>query len=321
VSPEPLCTDVNVCSVCEEPAVIHQRHTGRYLCGTHLIADLEQRVFETIASQQQVVPGDRVAVALSGGKDSTALLLILHRLFGSHNDIRLVAVTVDEGISGYREATVRSAVDLVRRLGIKHITVSFGELFGDSLDTFLNGREAQACSICGILRKKALIVGAERAGATKLATGHNLDDEAQSVLMNVLRGDLMRLVRNSGTDSGGRFIPRVKPLMYVHEKEIAAYLMLQGIWEELPECPYAIHALRREVRSMLGGIEYRHPGTMFRLMENKKTVGSAFMAKTAGETVGTCRECGDPCSGETCQLCQLKKTFPEMITRTWPRHP
>jgi uncharacterized protein (TIGR00269 family) len=289
--------------------VIHQRHAGRYLCGTHLIADLEQRVAETIASQQQVVPGDCVAVALSGGKDSTALLLLLHRLVGSRKDIRLVAVTIDEGISGYREATVRSAEGLVRRLGVEHITVSFGELFGDSLDTFLKGRETQACSICGILRKKALVVGAQRAGATKLATGHNLDDEAQSVLMNVLRGDLMRLVRDSGADSGGRFIPRVKPLMYVQEKEIATFLMVQGVWEDLPECPYAVHALRREVRSMLSGLEYRHPGTMLRLLENKKIVRTAFIGKTAGEPVGHCQECGDPCSGETCQLCQLRHSL------------
>ena len=309
MSPEPLRTGETACDRCGEPAVIHQRHAGRYLCGTHLIADLEQRVSETIASQQQVVPGDCVAVALSGGKDSTALLILLHRLFKSRDDIRLVAVTVDEGISGYREATVRSAEDLVRRLGVGYITVSFEELFGDSLDTILKGRETQACSICGILRKKALVVGAERAGATKLATGHNLDDEAQSVLMNVLRGDLMRLVRNSGADSGGRFIPRVKPLMYIQEKEIATFLMVQGIWEDLPECPYAIHALRREVRSALSGIEYRHPGTMLRLMENKKTVRTAFLGKTVAEPVGTCRECGDPCSGDLCQLCQLRHSL------------
>ncbi|MDD1682694.1 MAG: TIGR00269 family protein [Methanoregula sp.] len=309
MSPEPLRTDGPACSLCGDPAVIRQRYAGRYLCGTHLIADLEQRVSDTITSNQQVLPGDCVAVALSGGKDSTALLLLLHRLFMSRKDIRLVAVTVDEGISGYREATVRSAVDLVQRLGVEHITVSFGDLFGDSLDTLVKGRKTHACSICGILRKKALVMGVQRAGATKLATGHNLDDEAQSVLMNVLRGDLMRLVRNSGADSGGRFIPRIKPLMYIQEKEIATFLMVQGIWSELPECPYAIHALRREVRSMLAGIEYRHPGTMLRLMENRKTVGTAFTGKTIGGPVGTCRECGDPCSGETCQLCQLRHSL------------
>ena len=309
MSRKPAHKEVPACSLCGEPAVIHQRHAGRYLCGTHLITDIEKRVSDTIASRHQVVPGDCVVVALSGGKDSTALLLLLHRLFGSREDIRLVAVTVDEGISGYREATVRSAEDLVKRLGVGHITVSFEELFNDSLDTLLKGRETQACSICGILRKKALVVGAERVGATKLATGHNLDDEAQSVLMNVLRGDLIRLVRDSGADSGGRFIPRVKPLMYVPEKEIATYLIVQGVWSDLPECPYAIHALRREVRSMLSGIEYRHPGTMLRLMENKKTVGTAFLGKDVGGPVSTCQECGDPCSGELCQLCQLRHSL------------
>jgi uncharacterized protein (TIGR00269 family) len=306
---EPVRRDTPACSVCGEPAVIHQRQEGRYLCGTHLIADLGQRVSETVASRQQIVPGDCVAVGLSGGKDSTALLLILHQLFGSKGDIRLVAVTVDEGISGYREATVHSAEALVHRLGVEHITISFEEFYSHSLDNLLKGREPQACSICGILRKKALVAGAERAGATKLATGHNLDDEAQSVLMNVLRGDLVRLVRDSGRESSGRFIPRIKPLMFVLEKEIATYLMVQGIWDDLPECPYAIHALRREVRSVLSGLEYRHPGTMLRLMENKKTVATAFGGKAHGEPVGTCRECGDPCSGETCQVCRLRHSL------------
>lgn len=309
MSTEPLRTGIPACSVCGEPAVFHQRHTGKYFCGTHLIASIEHRVSDTITSQQQILPGDRVAVAVSGGKDSTALLLLLHRLFGSRNDIRLMAVTVDEGIYGYREATVCSAESLVRRLGVEHITVSFVDLFGDSLDTLLKGREAQACTICGILRKKALVAGALREGATKLATGHNLDDEAQSVLMNVLRGDLLRLSRNSGADSGGQFIPRIKPLMYVQEKEIATYLMIQGIWEDLPECPYAIHALRRKVRSIVSGIEYRHPGTMLRLMENKKTVEIAFSGKSVGSPVGRCRECGDPSSGVICQYCQLRHSL------------
>ena len=306
---QPVGSGVPACSVCGEPAVIHQREAGRHLCGTHLIADIEERVAGTIESERQIVPGDRVAVALSGGKDSTALLLILHRLFASRDDIRIIAVTIDEGIQGYRDETLRSAEELVKRLGVEHATISFPELFGDSLDTVLKGRETQACSICGILRKKALVVAAERAGATKLALGHNLDDEAQSVLMNLLRGDLMRLVRNSGADSGGRFIPRIKPLMYIHEREIAAYLVVQGAWWDLPECPYAVHALRREVRSMLAQIEYTRPGTMLRLMENKKKVETAFAGKAAGGPLGICRQCGDPCSGDLCQFCQLKRTL------------
>jgi uncharacterized protein (TIGR00269 family) len=255
------------------------------------------------------MPGDTVAVGLSGGKDSTALLMILTDLLPSWEDVRLVAVTVDEGISGYREDTVRSADLLAGTLGVEHRHVTFPELFGDSLDGILAGRESQACSICGILRKKALTTAARDAEATKLATGHNLDDEAQSVLMNVLRGDLPRLVRDSSADSSGRFIPRIKPLMTVSEKEIAAYLLLCDAWPDLPECPYARHALRREVRSMLASLEYRYPGTMLHLMESKGKIEKACPETVAADPLRSCRECGNPCSGELCQFCLLERTL------------
>ena len=77
-------------------------------------------------------PLDRVAVALSGGKDSTALLLLLHRLLPLWEDVRLIAITIDEGIAGYREETIQSAENLTGRLGIEHHCISFTSLFGDS---------------------------------------------------------------------------------------------------------------------------------------------------------------------------------------------
>jgi uncharacterized protein (TIGR00269 family) len=297
------------CSACGERAVFFERHTGRHLCATHFLAGVEERVAATIRDRRLIVPGDRVAVGLSGGKDSTALLLILSRVLPPGDGIPLVAITVDEGIRGYRDDTVRSADRLARELGIEHRHVSFTGLFGDTLDTFLEGREKSSCTICGILRKKALADAAREAGATKLATGHNLDDEAQSVLMNVLRGDLPRLVRDSSAATSGRFIPRIKPLMFVAEKEIAAYLLLRGAWTELPECPYAQYALRQGARSMLATLEYRHPGTMLRLMESKKKIEETCAGRAEAGSLRPCRECGDPCSGELCQYCRLKPSL------------
>lgn len=297
------------CDHCAEPAVYRDTKSGCHLCREHFIAGVETRVAETIRSRNLIVHGDHVAIALSGGKDSTALLMILSKILRSLDAVRLSAITIDEGISGYREDTIRSADMLVARYGIPHITVSFPELFGGTLDTFLKGREPEACSICGILRRKALNGAAEQAGATKLATGHNLDDEAQSVFMNVLRGDLPRLVRNSGSDSQGRFIPRIKPLMFISEKEIAVYLMLHGMWADLPECPYAVHALRGEVRRMLATLESKHPGTMLNLMKSKAKIEERCAGRLETEQVRHCKECGDPCSGEVCQFCTLKKTL------------
>jgi uncharacterized protein (TIGR00269 family) len=256
-----------------------------------------------------IVTGDKVAVALSGGKDSTALLMVLSRVLPAIADVPLVAITVDEGISGYREETILSADRLVRKLGIEHRHISFTEMFGDTLDAILKGRETRSCSICGILRKKALADGARAAGATKLATGHNLDDEAQSVLMNVLRGDLPRLARDSSADTSGRFIPRIKTLMFIAEKEVATYLVLHDAWPDLPECPYARYALRREVRSMLSMLEYHHPGTMLHLMESKQKIELACTGRVTAGSLRPCRQCGDPCSGELCQFCQLRQSL------------
>ncbi|MFA4876099.1 MAG: TIGR00269 family protein [Methanoregula sp.] len=301
--------EVPRCSICTDPAVLFQRGNGRHLCGTHAISDICDRVSATIREEEMIVPGDRVAVALSGGKDSTALLMILNRLLPSLKGVSLVAITIDEGIAGYRDETVRSAGNLVSSLGVEHISLSFPDLFGNTLDQFLKGREKEACTVCGILRKKALITGSERAGATKLATGHNLDDEAQSVLMNIFRGDFSRLVRNSGADSSGRFIPRIKPLKGISEKEIATFLLLNNAWTDLPECPYSGYALRREVRSMLSGLEYRHPGTMQHLMESKKKIEKYCASTYTREPIRRCRVCGDPSSGELCQLCQLRSSL------------
>jgi uncharacterized protein (TIGR00269 family) len=256
-----------------------------------------------------IADGDRIAIALSGGKDSTALLLLLSALLPALQDVQLVAITIDEGIAGYREATVQSADHHARSLGIEHYCISFPELFGDSLDVLLKGRENQACSICGILRRKALVMAAQRAGATKLATGHNLDDEAQSVLMNVLRGDLPRLIRNSSADSSRKFIPRIKPLSMISEKEIASYLVVNNAWNDLPECPYTCYALRREVRSMLSDFEYKYPGTMLHLMECKEKIEHSCAGSVVSAPLRTCQVCGDPSSGDLCQVCLLLKSL------------
>jgi len=305
-SPRP---EASRCAVCGEPAVFFDRQAKHHLCGAHLIAGIEERVKKTVTERNLIVSGDTVAVGVSGGKDSTALLMILSRIIPAIPDVRLAAITVDEGIDGYREETIPAADRLVSGLGIEHRHVSFTGMYGDTLDTFLAGRENQSCTVCGILRKKALADTAVAMGATKLATGHNLDDEAQSVLMNVLRGDLLRLVRDSSTDSSGRFLPRIKPLMYVAEKEIAAYLLLQDAWQDLPECPYAKFALRQDARAMLATLEYRYPGTMLRLMASKESIEKSCAGRTDTEPLQSCRKCGEPCSGELCQFCQLRPSL------------
>lgn len=297
------------CSWCSDPAVTHQQDSNRYLCSTHFIEDLEGRVAQNIRDNNLIVPHDRIAVAFSGGKDSTALLLLLTRLMRFMSDSTFVALTVDEGIRGYREATLHNAEQFTRTMGIDHHVISFRELYGKDLDSLLYGREEAACRVCGILRRKALTSLARDVGATKIATGHNLDDEAQSVLMNVLRGDLPRLIRSPELHSSSSFIPRIKPLSSISEKEVASYLFVQGFFPSLPECPYAHHALRNEARSMLSRLEYRYPGTMQKLMDSKKMIESSLSGTFVTDPLHRCKECGDPCSGNICQVCLLRSSL------------
>lgn len=302
------------CSICTKPAVARLTFPDRLLCADHFRMDCEERVKSAIMTM--IAPGDRIAVGLSGGKDSTALLLILTEILDTPGDVSLTAITIDEGINGYREETRAAAKSLTRQLGINQIEITFSELYGHDLDVMLTGRENEACTVCGVLRRRALLEGARRAGATKIATGHNLDDESQSVLMNVLRGDLPRLVMDTASGYPDCFIPRIKPLSPLSEKEIVIYLMVRGAFPDLPECPYAHTALRGEVREMIAELELHHPGTKMNLVTARDRIRELFGGDCATDAlpgsglVTWCRRCGEVCSGDICSVCRVLTELP-----------
>ncbi|MDD1678804.1 MAG: tRNA 2-thiocytidine biosynthesis TtcA family protein, partial [Methanomicrobiales archaeon] len=250
------------CGFCAGRPVYRDRQNGLFQCADHLERSIRERVEKVLSTR--VRKDDRVGIALSGGKDSTVLLYLLHSLLSSRRDVELIALTVDEGIRGYREHSLLAAQEHARHLGIPHQVLGFAEIAGTTLDNLVKEREDRSCTICGILRRKALLQLAREWGVSVIATGHCLNDEAQTVLMNTLRGDLPRLLRTPQRDE--RFIPRIKPLGRVSEKEITVHAMTRGIYSDLPECPYAHHALRSEVRKMLDRFEYTTPGTMGRIV-------------------------------------------------------
>jgi uncharacterized protein (TIGR00269 family) len=304
------------CSRCGRPSVYLRRATGRHLCAAHLAEEVEDRVRHTMAADGMPPTGSLVAVALSGGKDSTVLLSLLHGIARETGELDLVAITVDEGISGYREETLRAAAATAARYGVPHRTGSFAGLFGRTLDQEVTGLEHRACALCGILRRKALTILAREAGADCIATGHNLDDEAQSVLMNWLRGDRDRLLRDSGQGNRNRllrdplqggqrgFLRRIKPLREIPEKEVALYGVITGLFTPMPECPYRHAALRGEARAMLNAMEQRFPGTLERLVQGQRKLARGAAGRIPAP-VGSCMRCGEPATGPLCQACRL----------------
>ncbi len=87
-----------ICSKCSERAIVSQRSSGFHFCQSHFTEDFERRAADTLQKNAMVKDGERIAVAVSGGKDSTALLLCLHKILADR-DVELIAITVDEGIA------------------------------------------------------------------------------------------------------------------------------------------------------------------------------------------------------------------------------
>lgn len=247
--------------------------------------------------------GDRIAVALSGGKDSIALLYVLHKIFRNRPDIELSAVTIDEGIDGYREHTLPHAVKLTHELEIRHEIRSFEDEFGITLDGLKKKKKFAACTLCGVLRKNLLNKAARELGATRLALGHNLDDEAQTILMNYMRGDVDRMKRMLQDTVHPGMVPRIKPLRSIPEKEVALYGFLNSLPVSTDECPYAGEALRNEIREMLNNYEVKHPGTKYSLLGGFEAIAQAL--RPPETQVVRCEKCGEPSSEMVCKTCRL----------------
>jgi uncharacterized protein (TIGR00269 family) len=256
---------------------------------------------------------DRVAVAVSGGKDSTSLLHILAKMERLHPKASLVAVTVDEGIKGYRDEALAIAAANCKKLGIDHHVVSFKELYGFTLDEIVararqkGERELTSCAYCGVLRRRALNVAARDVGADKIATAHTLDDEVQTILLNIFRGDILRLAKEKPvTDEvHPRFVRKVKPFCEIPEKESALYAYVKKIKFQDTPCPYASEALRNDVRVMLNRMEEKHAGTKFTVFKSIERIRPALDEIAKKADFKECIECGEPASSDLCKACEM----------------
>ncbi len=302
------------CIRCGAKAVYYSIHAGHAFCAKCFIKSIEERVRATINKYKLFNPKDRILIAISGGKDSQVLATILAKIEKRFPEVKLMALTIDEGVPGYRDFGLKRCKELCDELGIPLTITSFKELFGYSLPEIValaekKGLELKACTFCGILRRRAINIKAKELGATKVATGHNLDDEAQTALMNLLRGDALRLIRlgPKPIEEFPGFIPRVKPLRYIPERDITFYAYLKGFPLYEVECPYVRQSMRDELRFILNDIESRHPGTKYaivRAVDKLSTLGSMIKVQ-----VKSCKYCGEPTSRDICRACELLESI------------
>lgn len=255
---------------------------------------------------------DKIAVAVSGGKDSVSLLHILAKIERVCPRASLVAITVDEGIKGYRDEALKIAAFYCRRLGIEHHVVSFKQLFGYTLDEIVRNMKKKhsgmtSCACCGVLRRKALNVAARKLGADKLATAHTLDDEAQTILLNILHGDVLRIAREKPVtdEAHPKLVRRIKPFCEIPEKETALYAYVKNIKLQSTPCPYASEALRNDVREILNRLDEKHAGMKFAIFKSVDRIRPALEEIAKKEGLGECQDCGEPTTESICRTCQM----------------
>ncbi|QOJ79470.1 TIGR00269 family protein [Infirmifilum lucidum] len=298
------------CFVCGSKAVAYVPYLGEYLCKEHFIEYFERRVYETLRSFKLVAPGDRVAVAVSGGKDSLTTLYLL-RKFSGRMGFEVFGVAVDEGIAGYREYKLQALSALAEELGVRIYVGRFEDYFGITLDEAVKrlkekGMEYKPCSVCGVFRRYIINKLARELGATKLATGHNLDDEVQVFVMNALKAHMEGIEREgiASATVGEGLVPRIKPLYFITEKEVLTYTLLRGIHTPFVECPYIVYALRHPIRRWINAVEDEAPGFKYRILAVKEL--SRKKLPEAPEGAQKCRVCGEPSSKPVCKACLFR---------------
>lgn len=300
------------CSKCNGDAVTFIRYNGSHLCGNHFSEYVERRFKKEVRKQLNIDGPKKIAVGISGGKDSAVTLELLVRTLGNRRDVDICAITVDEGIQGYRPTTLTEAIHQTARLGVEHHVIRFMDSIGRTMDDIAEqGGDRTPCSYCGVFRRRCLNLKAKELGIDVLVTGHNLDDTAQSVLMNFMRGDVERLARLGPHDKvQPGLIPRIEPLRLIPEKESLLYAIINDLEFSDDECPYATAALRNEYREIVNSMEDRHPGTKFSIVSSYDAIRPGLSMTFPPMTLRTC-DCGEPTGNETCMSClflnELKK--------------
>lgn len=305
------------CSLCNKsPAVLKRPKTGQAACKECFFLAFETEIHQTIVANALFQRGDVVAIGASGGKDSTVLAYVMKTLNERHDyGLELFLLSVDEGITGYRDDSLETVKRNEQQYGIPLKIISYEELYGWTMDRIVQaiGRRNN-CTFCGVFRRQALDRGAAALKVDKMVTGHNADDIAETVLMNILRGDIARLRRCTAiTTSSEGAIPRSKPFKYTYEKEIVMYAYFKKLDYFSTECIYSPNAYRGYARAYLKDLERIRPSSIIDIIYSGDSL--AVKEDVRMPIQGKCSRCGYISSQELCKACVLL----EGLNRGLPR--
>jgi uncharacterized protein (TIGR00269 family) len=312
-------TQLGKCDNCQsKELIIHRIYSGEKLCTTCFVNSIEKNISATISKYKMLKPQDKIVVAVSGGKDSLSLLYNINKIQKrKFRSKPIIALTIDEGITGYRNKSIECAKNFCKRYNIEHIVLNFKDIVGKTLDEIItikkNDPDYQyACNYCAVYRRRILNEGARELDADVLVMGHNLTDLAETYLMNVLfkRHQMIAnqyLFKRESNEIRKCFVKKVTPLMKIPEEEIFLYSNLKKFDYFPSHCPYREQdpILRKRVLEFIQKIKSLSPEIEFNLLKGFLEISEILYHNFEKKSYNICKRCGYPCGrNDLCLYCR-----------------
>ena len=281
------------------------------LADIQFIKKFESNIAKTVKKYNLIEKKDKVIVACSGGKDSTTVLYLLHKL--GYNP---QALFIDLGMGEWSDVNMENVKKFCKELGVKLHIITMKKETGCSMcyikSVIQSKYKLSQCIICGIIKRWILNKKARELGMTKIATGHNLDDEAQNVIMNWMKGNMklsLNLGPKTGTISDKKFVLRIKPLYFTIEKDVENYSKLMNFSVQYKRCPCAYGTYRVDLRAILDKMKNGREIKINIVNNFLKMLPNMRNLLRADNELKYCRVCGEPARQDTCNRCKLMEKF------------
>ena len=294
------------CRRCKAPALIDVRRHNAAFCADCFVHHCQEQVRRAIDAFDMIRPGERVLMAVSGGKDSLGAWDLLVDL-GYDTD----GLYLGLGIGDYSDASGRYARDFAAARDLKLVEIDIPGDYGFDIETAAATVRRPPCGACGLSKRHLFNQAALDGGYDVVATGHNLDDEAAVLFGNVLRWDAEYLGRQYPVlPASPGFVRKVKPLVRLSEREMAAYCVIRGIDYIVEECPMAEGNRHLAYKEALNTLEQKSPGAkanfLFSFLERGHERFAAD-AETERAELTPCTVCGSPTTTEVCAFCRMSE--------------